>query len=80
MAVNSVTTSNVRWYNGDPIGDGVGLGKTALSKVGFYGITPVVQPAITAVGTTTATTALNETKINRLYAALELVGIVATGG
>ncbi len=80
MAVNSVTTSNVRWYNGNPTGDGVGLGTTALSKVGFYGITPVVQPAITAVGTTTATTALNETKIDRLYAALELVGIVATGG
>ncbi|KKL57704.1 hypothetical protein LCGC14_2232780, partial [marine sediment metagenome] len=34
----------------------------------------------TAVGTTTATTALNETKIDRLYAALELVGIIATGG
>ncbi|KKL80236.1 hypothetical protein LCGC14_2006780 [marine sediment metagenome] len=80
MAVNSVTTSNVRWYNGNPTGDGVGLGKTALSKVGFYGITPVVQAAITAVGTTTATTALNETKIDRLYAALELVGIIATGG
>ncbi|KKL21011.1 hypothetical protein LCGC14_2449720, partial [marine sediment metagenome] len=25
MAVNSVTTSNVRWYNGNPTGDGVGL-------------------------------------------------------
>ena len=61
-------------------GDGATLGQTSTSKVSFWGATPVVQPAITAVGTATATTALNETKIDRLYAALRTAGIINTGG
>ncbi len=67
MAVNSVTTSNVRWYNGDPTSDGCGLGSTALSKVGFYGTTPAVQPASgsQAVFTVTATTALATTTLSQ---------------
>ena len=56
------------------------IGKSATEKVSFFGATPIVQPAITAVGTTTATTALNETKINRLYAALRTIGLINTGG
>ncbi len=66
MAVNSVTTSNVRWYNGDPTADGCGLGATASSKVGFYGTTPAIQPASAsqAVFTVTATTALATTTIS----------------
>ncbi len=56
----------------------VKLGKAATDTVGFYGTTPIAQPSVTAVGTTTATTALNETKIDRLYAALESIGIIVT--
>jgi len=61
--------------------DGVLLGQSSTDLVGFYGLTtPIVQPAITAVGTTTATTTLNETKIDRLYAALLSLGLINTGG
>lgn len=59
--------------------DGVNLGRSSTDKIGFYGLTtPIVRPTITAVGTTTATTALNETRITRLYAALESLGLIAT--
>ena len=58
--------------------DGAHIGSSATEKVGFWGVTPVVQPSVTAVGTATATTALNETKINRLYAALVSCGIIVT--
>lgn len=60
--------------------DGVQLGQSATDKVGFFGTTPAVQVAITPVGTATATTALNETKIDRLYAALRSIGLINTGG
>jgi len=62
--------------------DGTILGQnTTTDLIGFYGTaTPVVQPSITAVGTTTATTALNETKIDRLYTALLSLNIINTGG
>lgn len=56
------------------------VGQSATDKVGFFGTTPVVQQAITAVATGTATTALNETKINRLYTALRNLGLITTGG
>lgn len=59
---------------------GAMIGKSATEKVGFFGATPVVQPAVTAVATATATTALNERKINRLYAALRTIGLINTGG
>lgn len=67
-------------YLGASASGGVCLGQSATEKVGFFGTTPVVQPAITAVGTTTATTALNETKIDRLYTALRNIGLITTGG
>lgn len=60
--------------------DGAQLGQSATDLVGFYGTTPVVQPAMTAVTTGTATTTLNELKINRLITALRSLGIVTTGG
>ena len=60
--------------------DGAVMGKSATEKCGFWGATPVVQPAISAVGTTTATTTLNETKIDRLYAALITAGLINTSG
>lgn len=68
-------------YLGTGQDDGVVLGRATTDKLGFYGLaTPIVQPAITAVATATATTALNETKINRLYAALRSLGLINTGG
>ncbi len=61
--------------------DGTLLGQSSTDLVGFYGLTtPIARPAITAVATTTATTALNETKIDRLYTALVNLGLVATDG
>lgn len=67
-------------YLGNNSPDGMCIGLTATEKVAFFGSTPVVQPAITAVGTTTATTTLNETKIDRLYSALRTIGLINTGG
>ncbi len=68
-------------YLGSGNDDGTVMGHSTTDKLGFYGIaTPVVQPAITAVGTATATTALNETKIDRLYTALRSIGLINTGG
>lgn len=65
--------------NGTP--DGWVLGEAAADKGGFFGLTtPIVRPAITAVATATATTALNETKIDRLYTALRNLGLIATDG
>lgn len=61
--------------------DGTRIGQSSADKLGFYGLTtPIARPSITAVGTTTATTALNETKIDRLYTALRNLGLIATDG
>lgn len=60
--------------------DGTQIGISANEKLGFFGATPVARPSITPVTTATATTALNETKIDRLYAALRSIGIIATDG
>jgi hypothetical protein len=58
--------------------DGAIFGRSG-GKLGFYGLaTPIVRPVITVVGTTTATTALNETRIARLTAALENLGLIET--
>lgn len=66
-------------YLADGNTDGTVLGTSATEKLGFFGLaTPVVQPSVSAVGTTTATTTLNETKIDRLYAALESLGLIVT--
>lgn len=65
----------------DARGDGINLGQSTTDKIGFYGLTtPIVQPSITAVGTATATTTLNETKIDRLYTALRNLNLINTGG
>jgi hypothetical protein len=67
-------------YVGDGNSDGTNFGQSG-EKIGFYGLTtPIVKPEITAVGTTTATTTLNETKIDRLYTALRSLGLIGTGG
>ena len=33
--------------------DGTILGQSSTAKVGFYGTAPIVQPSVTAIGTTT---------------------------
>lgn len=45
---------------------------------GFYGTTPISQPSVTWPATGTATTTLNETKINRLMTALVNLGLIVT--
>ena len=61
--------------------EGTNLGQSITDLIGFYGLTtPIAQPTISAVGTTTATTALNETKIDRLYTALLALNLINTGG
>ena len=46
--------------------------------LGFYGTTPRAKPSVTWPNTTTATTALNEAKANRLMAALVSLGLIVT--
>jgi hypothetical protein len=60
------------------ITEGVTFGQSATDKIGFYGKTPIVQPSVTWPNTGTATTTLNETKCNRLMAALVNLGIIVT--
>lgn len=41
-------------YVGSGNDDGVNLGRSTTDKIGFYGLaTPIVQPSVTAIGTTT---------------------------
>lgn len=54
--------------------DGTQLGQSATDLVGFYGVTPAVQPS-NIVDATDAATAI--TKLNEVIAALETVGITA---
>lgn len=49
-------------------------------KGSFFGATPVVQQAITAVATATATTAINEARIGRIETALVNLGLITTAG
>lgn len=65
-------------YVGDNGPDGVCIGTASTEKVGFYGATPVTRPSVTWPNTATATTTLNETKVNRIMAALVSVGIIVT--
>jgi hypothetical protein len=58
--------------------DGAQMGKSATEKIGFYGKTPIVQPSVTWPNTGTATTTLNETKVNRLMTALVNLGLIVT--
>ena len=57
--------------------DGQVVGVTG-GKLGFYGGTAVAKPSVTWPNTATATTTLNETKCNRLMAALVSVGLIVT--
>jgi len=55
--------------------DGVSLGKDATQLVGFFGATPVDQPA-NVVDATDAATAI--TSLNSVIAALEELGLLAS--
>ena len=70
MAVEYVGTGN---------DDGVILGRSSTDKIGFYGLaTAIAKPSVTWPNTDTATTTLNETKCNRLMAALVALGLIVT--
>ena len=57
---------------------GAQVGASSTEKVGFFGATPIVRPSVTWPNTATATTTLNETKVNRLMAALVNLGLIVT--
>ena len=66
-------------YIDDKGPDGAVFGQSSTAKIGFYGLaTPIVRPSVTWPNTATATTTLNETKANRLMAALVALGLIAT--
>lgn len=70
MAVEYVGTGN---------DDGVLVGRSSTDKIGFYGLaTPIARPSVTWPNTGTATTALNETKVNRIMAALVALNLIVT--
>jgi len=54
--------------------DGVMVGQSASDKLGFYGVTAVVQATIAAAGTDAATT---QTLANDLRTKLVALGLVA---
>ena len=61
------------------LGDGNTDGwQTPNTKGGFFGATPVSRPSVTWPNTGTATTTLNETKVNRIMAALVSLGLIVT--
>ena len=64
-------------YNGGST-DGVVIGDTAASLVGFYGATPVAQPANVAVIGNSATGTEIATAVNGIIAALIANGLMAS--
>jgi hypothetical protein len=70
MAVEYVGTGN---------DDGLLVGRSSTDKIGFYGLaTPIARPSVTWPNTGTATTTLNETKVNRIMAALVALNLIVT--
>lgn len=65
-------------YIGDNGPDGSSFGTAATEKISFYGATTIVKPSVTWPNTATATTTLNETKVNRLMVALVNLGLIVT--
>lgn len=62
-------------YLDDGNDDGTVLGQASTSLVGFYGATPVDQPAAIADATDAATAI---TQCNAVIAALEELGLIAS--
>lgn len=70
MAVEFIGTGN---------DDGVNFGRSTTDKIGFYGLTtPIVQPVLTASATATATTTINERRIDSIETILVNLGLVVT--
>jgi hypothetical protein len=67
-----------QFTSGPKITEGMTIGQSSTDKIGFYGATPVVKPSVTWPNTGTATTTLNETKCNRIMAALVSLGLIVT--
>jgi len=67
-------SNNTTWIIGNA--PGVKIGNTSGSKIGFYGVTPVVQPAANA-DTSGATLANLEIEVNQLKATLRSLGLLA---
>ncbi len=66
-------------YAGTGNDDGLIIGRSSTDKIGFYGLaTAIVRPSVTWPNTGTATTTLNETKCNRLMAALVALNLIVT--
>lgn len=65
-------------YIGRNSPDGMCIGLSSSEKVAFYGGTPVTRPSVTWPNTGTATTTLNETKVNGLIAALVSLNLIVT--
>lgn len=61
----------------NPYGD-VQIGDASTDTLGFYGKAPIARPSVTWPNTGTATTTLNETKVNRIMAALVDLGLIVT--
>ena len=81
MAVNSVTTSNVRKVGGQALNDGVTLGAGITSKVSMYGVTPIIQrsggaQATSLVGTASSTDITTDVKA----AIIEIMDTLAAVG
>jgi|GEM_PF-5147824 len=76
MAATSNSTASTE-YVGDGNSVGTVIGQSG-EKIGFYGLAvPIEKQTVTSVGTTTATTTLNETRIGRLETALAATGLIA---
>ncbi len=58
--------------------DGAVVGAASTSLIGFYGKTPIARPSVTWRNTTTATTATNKLRIQRIYTALINLGLIVT--
>lgn len=54
------------------------IGDASTDTLGFYGATPIARPSVTWPNTGTATTTLNELKVNRIMAALVNLGLIVT--
>jgi hypothetical protein len=57
--------------------DGAIYGHTVSDKIGFFGVTPIVRPSVSASATSSATTI---TQLNVLITALGNLGLITAGG
>ena len=70
----AITTGSTNTGQASP----VQVGGATSSLVGFYGTSPIARPSVTWPNTATATTTLNELKVNRIMAALVSLGLIVT--